>query len=58
MSGAAQRALLIDVLVAAVLAGALLILTGGLGVVAFVAVPVLLVLLLSLLVERLVRRRR
>lgn len=52
------RALFVEVVIAAVLAGALLVLAAGLGVVAVVAVPVLLILVLSLLVERLMRGRR
>jgi hypothetical protein len=58
MSGVQQRALLTDLVIAGLLAAVVLILTAGLGVVAFIAVPVLLVLLLTLLVERLVGRRR
>jgi uncharacterized membrane protein len=57
----ARRALLIDVIVAAILALLALELTAGLGVVAFFGLPVLLIGLLWIAVERLVgriRRRR
>ena len=53
-----RRSYLVDAAVAAVLAALLLTLTAGLGVVAFVTIPLLLVLLLTLLVESVVRRRR
>jgi hypothetical protein len=54
----ARRALLIDVVVAALLATLVLSLAAGLGVVAFFALPVFLLGLLWIGVERLVRRFR
>jgi hypothetical protein len=57
----ARRALLIDVIVAALIAALALSLTAGLGVVAFFALPLLLLGLLWIVAERLVirlRRRR
>jgi hypothetical protein len=54
----ARRALLVDVLVAAVLAGAILGLAAGLGVVAFFALPLFLVGLAWVATERLLRRLR
>lgn len=52
----ARRALLIDIVLAAALATALLVATAGLGVVAFFALPLLLVGLVWIAAERLVRR--
>lgn len=57
----ARRTLLIDVIVAALIAALALSLTAGLGVVAFFALPLLLLGLLWIVAERLVvrfRRRR
>ncbi len=54
----ARRGLLIDVVLAAILALLALALTAGLGVVAFFGLPVLLVGLLWIGVERLVTRIR
>jgi hypothetical protein len=54
----ARRALLFDLLVALVLALVALQLTAGLGVVAFFALPLFLIGLLWIAVERLVRRLR
>ena len=57
----ARRALLVDVAAAALIAALVLSLTAGLGVVAFFALPLLLLGLLWIAVERLVvwlRRRR
>jgi hypothetical protein len=52
----ARRALLVDSIAAAVLAALVLSLAAGLGVVAFFALPLLLVGLLWVGLERLVRR--
>jgi len=54
----ARRALLVDVIAAALIAALALSLTAGLGVVAFFAVPLLLLTLLWIAVERLVVRFR
>jgi predicted PurR-regulated permease PerM len=57
----ARRSLIFDVVVAALIAALVLSLTAGLGVVAFFALPLLLLGLLWIAVERLVvrlRRRR
>jgi len=57
----ARRALLVDVIAAALIAALALSLTAGLGVVAFFALPLLLLGLLWIVAERLVvrlRRRR
>ncbi|HET7510031.1 MAG TPA: hypothetical protein VFJ65_07265 [Solirubrobacterales bacterium] len=54
----ARRALLVDSIVAAVLAALALSLAAGLGVVAFFALPLLLLGLLWIGVERLVLRLR
>jgi hypothetical protein len=54
----ARRALGLDVLAAAALAALLLWLTAGLGVIAFFGLPLLLLGLLWVAVERLVRRLR
>ncbi|MGN6276071.1 MAG: hypothetical protein ACTHNP_09115 [Solirubrobacterales bacterium] len=54
----ARRDLLLDAIVAALLATLVLSLAAGLGVVAFVALPVFLLGLLWIGVERLVRRLR
>jgi hypothetical protein len=58
----ARRALLVDAIAAAVLAALALSLAAGLGVVAFFALPLLILVLLWIVVERLVlrlgRRRR
>ncbi len=54
----ARRALLVDVILAALLAAAALSLAAGLGVVAFFALPALLVGLLWIAIERAVLRRR
>lgn len=57
----ARRALLVDVVAAALIAALVLSLTAGLGVVAFFALPLFLLGLLWIAVERLVlrfRRRR
>jgi predicted PurR-regulated permease PerM len=57
----ARRALLVDVVAAVLIAALVLSLTAGLGVVAFFALPLLLLGLLWIAVERLVvrfRRRR
>jgi len=57
----ARRALIVDVAAAALIAALVLSLTAGLGVVAFFALPLLLLGLLWIAVERLVvwlRRRR
>ncbi|MGN6663730.1 MAG: hypothetical protein ACTHK6_05940 [Solirubrobacterales bacterium] len=52
----ARRALLVDAIAAAILAALVLSLAAGLGVVAFFALPLLLVGLLWIAIERLVRR--
>lgn len=54
----ARRALLLDAIAAALLAALVLSLAAGLGVVAFFALPIFLVGLLWIGVERLVRRLR
>jgi hypothetical protein len=54
----ARRALLVDLIAAAVLAALALSLTAGLGVVAFFALPLLLLGLLWIAVERQVLRFR
>lgn len=54
----ARRALLVDAIAAALLATLILSLAAGLGVVAFFALPVFLLGLLWIVVERLVRRLR
>jgi uncharacterized membrane protein len=54
----ARRALLFDLLFAAVLAGVVLRITAGLGVVGFFGIPVLLIGFISLLVERRFARPR
>jgi len=54
----ARRALLFDLLFAAVLAGVVLRTTAGLGVVGFFGLPVLLIGIISLLVERRFARPR
>ena len=54
----ARRALLVDVVAGAVLAALALSLAAGLGVVAFFALPLFLVGLLSVAIERGVRRLR
>jgi uncharacterized protein (DUF58 family) len=54
----ARRALLVDVVAAAIIAALALSLTAGYGVVAFFGVPLLLVGLLWIGIERLVRRIR
>lgn len=54
----ARRALLIDVILAAILALLALALTAGLGVVAFFGLPVLLIGLLWIGLERLASRLR
>jgi len=54
----ARRALLIDVIVAALLATLVLSLAAGLGVVAFFALPIFLLGLLWIGIERLARRLR
>lgn len=54
----ARRALLVDVILAAILAAAVLSLAAGLGVVAFFALPLLLIGLIWVAVERAVLRRR
>jgi hypothetical protein len=54
----ARRALLVDVIAAAFIAAIALSLTAGLGVVAFFALPLLLLGLLWIAVERLVVRFR
>jgi hypothetical protein len=54
----ARRALLVDSIAAAALAGIALSLAAGLGVVAFFALPLLLLGLLWIGIERLVRRLR
>ena len=54
----ARRALLVDVIAAALLATLALSLAAGLGVVAFFALPLFLLGLLWIIVERLVRRLR
>ncbi|MGN6815240.1 MAG: hypothetical protein ACTHK3_04055 [Solirubrobacterales bacterium] len=53
-----MRALLIDTIAAAILAALALSLAAGLGVVAFFALPVFLLGLLWIGIERLVRRLR
>jgi len=55
---ARSSGLLLDGVIAVALAALLLVVSTGLGVVAVVAVPILVILLLSLLVEHLVLRRR
>ncbi|MFN8215082.1 MAG: hypothetical protein U0R71_00660 [Solirubrobacterales bacterium] len=52
----ARRALLVDVIAAAIVAVVVLQLAAGLGVVAFVGVPLLLLGLIWIGIERLVRR--
>jgi hypothetical protein len=52
----ARRTLLVDVVLAALLAAVALSLAAGLGVVAFFALPLLLIGLLWIVLERLVRR--
>jgi Flp pilus assembly protein TadB len=54
----ARRALLADVVAAAVLAGIALTLSAGLGVVAVLALPVIVIGIASLLVEHLLGRLR
>ena len=54
----ARRALLVDVVVAALIAALAFSFAAGLGVVAFFALPLLLLGLLWVVVERLVLRRR
>lgn len=54
----ARRALLVDVIAGALLAALALSLVAGLGVVAFFALPLFLVGLLSVAIERGVRRLR
>ena len=54
----ARRALLLDAIAAALLAALVLSLAAGLGVVAFFALPLFLLGLLWIVVERLVRRLR
>ncbi len=54
----ARRTLLVDAIAAALLAALALSLAAGLGVVAFFALPILLLGLLWIGVERLVRRLR
>jgi hypothetical protein len=54
----ARRALLIDAIAAALLAALVLSLAAGLGVVAFFALPIFLLGLLWIVIERLVRRFR
>lgn len=54
----ARRALLVDVIAATLLAALVLSFAAGLGVVAFVALPLLLLGLLWIAVERLVLRFR
>ncbi|HEY3552345.1 MAG TPA: hypothetical protein VGK66_01530 [Solirubrobacterales bacterium] len=54
----ARRALLIDVIAAALLAAITLSLAAGLGVVAFFALPLLLIGLLWITLERLTNRLR
>lgn len=54
----ARRALLVDVVAAAALAALAFSLAAGLGVVAFFALPLLLIGLLWIVVERLVLRLR
>jgi uncharacterized membrane protein len=54
----ARRALLVDSILAAILAALALALTAGLGVVAFFGLPVLLLGLVWIAVERLVSRIR
>jgi hypothetical protein len=54
----ARRALLFDSLTAVVLAALVLSLAAGLGVVGFFGLPLLIVLLLWIGIERLVRLRR
>ncbi|MGN6255108.1 MAG: hypothetical protein ACTHO8_09035 [Solirubrobacterales bacterium] len=54
----ARRALLVDAIAAAILAALVLSLAAGLGVVAFFALPLLLLGLLWIAIERLVHRLR
>jgi hypothetical protein len=54
----ARRALLVDAIAAALLAALALSLAAGLGVVAFFALPIFLLGLLWIVVERLARRLR
>lgn len=54
----ARRALLVDVILAAIVAAVVLSVAAGLGVVAFFALPLLLILLLWIAVERLAARVR
>jgi hypothetical protein len=53
-----RRRLAVDLGLGAIVAGVFLLLAGGLGVVAWFGVPVLIIVLLSFAVERLIRRRR
>jgi hypothetical protein len=53
-----RRRLAVDIALGAVLAAVVLLLAGGLGVVAWFSVPILLIVLLSFAVERLIHRRR
>lgn len=53
-----RRRMVIELVLAALVASVLLLVAGGLGVVAFIAVPILLLGLLSMALERLVDRRR
>jgi hypothetical protein len=55
---AERRRLAVDLGLGAILAGLVLLLAGGLGVVAWFGVPVLIIVLLSFAVEWLIRRRR
>jgi hypothetical protein len=54
----ARRALLLDVVLAAILAALALGLTAGLGIVAFFALPLLLIGLVWIAIERLFQRAR
>ncbi|HEX6456346.1 MAG TPA: hypothetical protein VF009_07485 [Solirubrobacterales bacterium] len=54
----ARRALLVDVILAAIVAALALSFAAGLGVVAFFALPLLLIGLVWIAIERLVRRAR
>jgi predicted PurR-regulated permease PerM len=54
----ARRALLVDALLAVLLAALLLLLTAGLGVVAFICLPLLIIGLLWIACERLLARVR
>jgi hypothetical protein len=53
-----RRRLAVDLALGAVVAAVFLLLAGGLGVVAWFGVPILLLVLLSFAVERLIHRRR